>query len=133
MENPVSDTQRNIIKFQETAKGLALYIRRLPELDLVPKAWGAREVLAHEVFWVENYVTQVKAILSGETPLPPKGQFDDLNAKSIATSQGVTVAELLNRFEVACDWLIEVSQKHDPTQIVFTLKQGSAYRHSLLE
>jgi len=44
----------------------------------------------------------------------------------------LTVAELHNRFESACNWLIEVSQKHDPTQIVFTLKMGSAYRHSLI-
>ncbi|HEX6384797.1 MAG TPA: maleylpyruvate isomerase N-terminal domain-containing protein [Anaerolineae bacterium] len=107
------------------------FISSLPETVLVEKAWGPKEALAHLVFWLESYVTQVEALLAGETPGLPRGRFDDLNAEVVAASRGVSLAELLRRHHVACERLYQVAESHDPESIVLVLKQGSAFQHPL--
>jgi hypothetical protein len=107
------------------------FIVALPQADFVEKAWGPREVLAHLVFWIESYVTQVDALLAGETPLLLQGRFDDLNAQAVQASRGVSVEELLRRHQAACEHLCQVARTHDPESIVFVLKKGSSFRRSL--
>ena len=107
------------------------FVSGLPEPALVEKAWGPKEALAHLVFWLESYVTQVEALLAGQTPELPSGRFDDLNAEVVTASRGVPVTELLRRHLVACERLYQVAESHDPENIVLVLKQGSAFRHPL--
>src|SRR6266511_6260393 len=77
------------------------FIRTLPPAALVEKVWGAKEVLAHLVFWIESYILQLEAIQAGSVPLPPQGRFDDLNLQVVAASRGVAVDELLRRHQRA--------------------------------
>jgi hypothetical protein len=116
---------------EELDKAVAVFcrfIRDLPETDLVEKAWGPKEVLAHLVFYSENYVTQVEAILAGQPAEPPWGRWDDLNARVVEASRGVTVGELLRRFESATERLCAVAEVRDPERITLQVTQGSTRR-----
>ena len=118
-------------KLCEAVDDIGRFIVGLPKADLVEKAWGPKEMLAHLVFWIESYVAQVDALLAGETPVPPQGRFDDLNTQAIQASRGVPVEELLRSHQAACEHLCQVARTHDPDGIVFLLKKGSSVRRPL--
>lgn len=107
------------------------FIRSLPEAAQAEKAWGPKEALAHLVYWLESYVTQVEALQDNQTPALPDGHFDDLNAQAIKESRGLSIPELLRRYQAACDWLSNFAQTHDPANTVLVLKQGSSFQHPL--
>jgi hypothetical protein len=86
------------------------FIRGLPEEALVNKAWGPKEVLAHLVFWIESFVTQLEAVLAGEPYEPPQGRFEEINAQVINASRSIAVEELLRRHRVAGDRFWEPAQ-----------------------
>ena len=99
--------------------------------QLENKAWGPKETLAHLVFWLESYVTQIKALLIGAEPEMVNGRFDDLNGQFVAQNRHVGVTEWLNRYQVACDELCDIVQNREGGQLVLTLKKGSSFQHPL--
>jgi hypothetical protein len=121
-----------IEELYEAVDDIGRFIGRLPKADLVEKAWGPREVLAHLVFWIESYVAQVDALLAGDTPVLLRGRFDDLNAQAVQASRGIPVEDLLRRHRKACEHLCQVARTHDPESIVFSLKKGSSFRRPLI-
>jgi hypothetical protein len=96
------------------------FISGLPDEMLAEKVCGPRPVLAHLVFWLESYVTQVEDTLAGDTPELPQGRFDDLNAKAVETSRGVSTEALLHRHQTACERLGEVAYTYDSGNMILT-------------
>jgi hypothetical protein len=117
-------------KLRQAVSEFAHFIRELPEVALVEKAWGPREVVAHLVFWIESYVIQAEAILAQKQPEPPQGHFGELNAKMIEASRDVPVINLLRRQQAACERLGNLAQILDSSTVMLELKKGSV-PHSL--
>ena len=106
------------------------FIRELPEEALVAKAWGPKEVLAHEVFWSESYVAQLQPVIAGQPPEPPRGGLDHLNAQAVEANRDAPVDDLSRRLRMATDWLCGFAQAHDPESIVLEYLEG-APEHTL--
>jgi len=118
-------------QLREAVNAFGGFIAELPDSAVVEKACGPKEVLAHLVFWMESFVDQTAALLSNQPPEPPHGSFDDLNARAVAASRGVSVDAFLRRHQAASDHLCRVAQIHNPERIVFVLKKGSTIQRPL--
>jgi hypothetical protein len=126
------DVLTAVERLQTAVSEFRTYIRSLPAERLRHKAWGARETLAHLVFWLERYVTQAEALLAGEKVMLVNGRFDDLNLQFIAEHEHVPVENWLARHQSACDYLCDVVQQPDSAQLILTLKKASSFQHTLL-
>ncbi len=116
---------------QTAVSDLHVFLHGLPSEALQPKAWGPREVLAHLVFWLETYATQVEAMLAGDPPPRPVGSYDQLNQAAVAASQSATLVDLRQRHLAASSRLGDFAASHNPDTLIFTLKEGSAHRRPL--
>lgn len=125
------DPARAIEELRQAVAEFRRFIMELPDEARVEKLCGPKEVLAHLIFWLESYVIQIDSLLAGETPILPQGHFDDLNARAVEASRGVTIIELLDRHQAAGERLAGVAQSYDPDSIILTLKKGSSFRHPL--
>jgi len=90
-----------IDKLQQTVEAFCQFIEALPVSALVEQDWGPKEVLAHIVYYHENYVAEIEAQLADRPYNLPKGRFSDLNARAAASSRGVPVEELLHHLREA--------------------------------
>lgn len=112
-------------ELRATVESFCRFIENLPEDALTEREWGPKEVLAHILFSHESYVAQVEALLAGEPFTPPRGRFSDLNARAVAASRGVPVAELVRRLREANERLCRTCEEQDARTVVLEIKQGS--------
>ena len=125
MNTENAQTTSAVGMLREAVNEFCRLFRELPEEALVDKTWGPREVLAHEVFWMESYVAQLEAILAGGPPEPPRGEYDELNAQAVEANRGVSVDDLLRRLQVAAGRLCGFAQTRDPEGIRLSYVQGA--------
>jgi hypothetical protein len=91
-------SQDGPMRLTASIEGFCRTIEQLPARAFLVQPWGPRQVLAHLVFWHENYVRQVEAGLSRKGWLLPEGTFETLNARAVASLAGVGVPTLLARY-----------------------------------
>jgi hypothetical protein len=100
-------------------------IERLPARALIEKPWGPRQVLSHLVFWHETYVRQIEARQSGKGWLLPEGNFNELNARAVASLAAVGVPTLLARFRAANTRLCRLAGQPGAASALIQLKADS--------
>jgi len=115
----------DIEKLKRTVESFCEFIGGLPQEELVEQVWGPKEVLAHLVYHQESYVSQVQAILSGNTFKPPQGRFSDLNSLAAESSRGLPIEDLLSRLFTATRELQVLYESCDPTKVSLEIKKGS--------
>ncbi|HEY5119214.1 MAG TPA: ClbS/DfsB family four-helix bundle protein [Anaerolineales bacterium] len=120
-----SSTEDNIERLTNTVEDFCGWIESLPAKETRTQEWGPREILAHLVYWHEQYITQSKAILSGRQFPTPSGRFAEMNSKAAAKFQNFSIAKLTGRFRNANRRLCRLAREHDPRKIAFSIKQGS--------
>jgi hypothetical protein len=113
-----------IDKLQKTVEAFCQFIETLPASALTEQEWGPKEVLAHSVYYHENYVIEIKAQLAGQLYNLPKGRFSDLNARAAASSHGVPVEVFLDRLRLADEKLRDFYRLHDPETLSVNIKKG---------
>jgi hypothetical protein len=122
--NQANIAMKDFAQLEQAVEAFCRFIEDLPEEALAEQAWGAKEVLAHLVYWHEVYVSQAQCLLSGE-PVPIlQGRYRDLNALAVERSRGVPVAELVRRFRAANRTLGEILLECDPQQVIIPIKTG---------
>lgn len=84
-------------RLRETVTAFAAYVTSLPGSLVSPRAWGAREVLAHIAYWHERYVEIIEAALLKREPSPLQGTFRELNARAVQTMAGKSVTAMAAR------------------------------------
>ena len=130
MDTENAQTMSAVDKLRDAVNEFHRLIRELPEEALTDSVWGPRGVLAHEVFWIESYVAQLEAILAGDTPEPPRGGYNELNAQAIEANRSVPVDDLLRRLQVATDRLCGFAQTSEPESIRLAYVKGTP-QHTL--
>ncbi|MGD0174465.1 MAG: ClbS/DfsB family four-helix bundle protein [Anaerolineales bacterium] len=120
-----SSTEDEIERLTRTVEKFCSWIDSLPAKETRTQEWGPREILAHLVYWHEQYIAQSKAILSGRKYPAPSGRFADMNSMAAAKFQKIPIAKLTGRFRNANRRLCGLAREHDPRKIVFSIKQGS--------
>jgi hypothetical protein len=120
----MNDSQRLV----ETVDRFCRFMATLPEDALREQDWGPREVLAHLVYHHELYVTLVERFLAGVPTQPPNGPGRRLNAAAVAASQGLSLSELVERFQKANRRLMGLYRRHNPDDIVVEIRAGAKLR-----
>jgi hypothetical protein len=120
-----SSTENNTERLTRTVENFCVWIESLPAKETRTQEWGPREILAHLVYWHEQYLAQSKAILSGRQYPAPRGRFVKMNSKAVAKFQKIPIAKLTGRFRNANRRLCRLAREHDPRKIAFSIKQGS--------
>jgi hypothetical protein len=120
-----SSTGDDIERLTRAVDDFCVWIESLPAEETRPKEWGPREILAHLVYWHEQYIAQSKAILSGSQYPAPSGRFIDINAKAAAKFQKFPIAKLTVRFRNANRRLCRLARGPSARKIAFSIKQGS--------
>lgn len=118
----------SVDKLRATVDSFCRYLEGLPLVDLQDKPWGPKEVLAHLLFYHENFAQQTAAQLNGKSYILPAGRLHDLNASAVKACRGTSVEELLTRFQQADEQLRQFAQTYDANTIYLYMKQGSVKR-----
>ncbi len=100
-------------------------IEALPAHSLREQPWGPREVLAHLVFWHEQYVTQLQARLSGVPFLAPSGRFRELNDRAVADARHRSIPAQLARFRAANRRLLQLAAEPRAPTVGIQIKADS--------
>ena len=87
-----------ILELNNSVESFVHFIQNLPEQDLKAQTWGPKEILAHFVFWHEEYVLHLGATFKDRPYLLPQGHFDDLNALAVKKNARKSVSSLVKRF-----------------------------------
>jgi hypothetical protein len=109
---------------EQEVEAFCQFIESLPPKALLEQSWGPKEVLAHLLFYHELYVSQTRAVLSGQPLELLTARYRDLNAQVAESSRGVPVQELLFRLRAANCQLGELVAGCDPVQVVLPIKKG---------
>jgi len=107
---------------------LAEVIRAAPADKLQPSKtteWGAMEILIHLVFWHQQYVSIINALLQNRKPMLLKGTFKSLNAQCIDQFSACTTAELVASLEQSQRDLDRFSQLEGAKDIRLAFREGS--------
>ncbi len=91
----------DIEKLKAEVEAFCALIERQPERALREQAWGPREVLAHLVFWHEQYASQLQARLAGRPYPLPHGRFRELNDRAVEAARLRSIPAQLARFRAA--------------------------------
>jgi hypothetical protein len=127
------DPSREVEQLRRAVDAFCRLIRELPEASLAEQEWGPKEVLAHLVWWHEYYVARIEAAAAGQLVAEPPGRPVALNAQAAAGSHGVSVAELLRRWQEADERLRDFGQTMDPQMIVVTIHRPTGFIHGCLD
>jgi len=117
----LNDTERLTL----TVENFCGWIESLPVKETRTQEWGPREILAHLVYWHEQYIAQIKAILSGRKYPAPCGRFADMNSEAAAKFQKFPITKLTGRFRNANRHLCRLARGQNARRIAFSIKQGS--------
>jgi hypothetical protein len=120
-----SSTKDNIQRLTNTVEKFCGWVESLPAEETRPQSWGPREILAHLVYWHEQYIAQGKAILSGRKYPAPRGRFADMNSIAAAKFQKTPIVKLTARFRNANRRLCRLARGSSARKIAFSIKQGS--------
>lgn len=91
-------------------------------------SWTPHDVLAHLVFWHENYASILSAVLNGEQPRLLVGSFRELNDQAVAENAGQPVPPLVNRFKAAQAKLERLVALGEGRLLQVRIKEGSKER-----
>ncbi len=91
----------DIDRLKTEVEAFCTLVEHLPEHALREQEWGPREVLAHLVFWHEQYASQLQARLAGRPYPLPQGRFRELNDWAIEAARLRSIAAQLARFRAA--------------------------------
>ncbi len=91
----------DVEKLKGEVEAFCTLIEHLPERALREQAWGPREVLAHLVYWHEQYAAQLQARLAGRPYPLPHGRFRELNDYAVEDARRQSIAAQLARFRAA--------------------------------
>jgi hypothetical protein len=112
----------------EAIQSFAAYIRSLPPAKLVPSkrvSWGPREVLAHLVFWHEQYAQIASAIAQRKKPALLKGTGRALNDAAVIRERDTPIPELLERWTRARTCFSEIARSRRASRIRMPLRAGA--------
>jgi hypothetical protein len=115
----------DLVRLTETVEDFCAWIESLPARDLRAQSWGAREVLAHLVFWHEYYCVQSRAAPAGKSSSLPAGRFTDINARAVEKYRALAPRALAARFRSVNRRLCRLAAASDPRKIAFRLKEDS--------
>lgn len=112
-------------KLEQTVNTFCDYIQSLPDADKVEQRWGPKEILAHLVQFHENFVNQTEAILANQAYENLAGRFDQVNARAVRESRGISIDRLIQRFQIADQRLRHFAQTCDAEALQVKLKAAS--------
>lgn len=84
----------------------------------------AREVLSHLVFWHQEYVTIIRAILSDQNPELKQGTFDELNAAAACQFERNSMGQMSRQLVLLQKSLVKLLFDLPEWSITFPVKQG---------
>lgn len=124
-----SDLERAIAELDGAIDELLAYCRQVPDGPVSPTGpWGAKEVLAHLLFWHTFTCESVEGVLAGREPQPPQGKTDELNAQAAAQHARTPIAALADAFVAVNRRLIAaMRQLPDPSVIVMRRPDGAQF------
>jgi hypothetical protein len=115
----------DIERLTRTVEDFCGWIESRPARETRAQSWGPREVLAHLIYWHEQYISQSEAIVAGKQYATPSGRFADMNAKAAVKFQKQPVPTLVKRFRIVNRCLCILALENNPRKIAFSIKQGS--------
>jgi glutathione S-transferase len=123
------DLERAIADINGAVEEILAHCRETPDGPVLPTGpWGAKEVLAHLLFWHTFTYESVEGVLAGREPQPPRGQTDELNAQAAARYATTPIAKMADEFAAVHERLIAAMRKlPDPSVIVMRRPDGSQF------
>lgn len=86
-----------------------------------PEAWSIKDILAHLLFWDDNFTNMLKALLKIEPRTVLGGTLEEINAKAYADHHELPPLDVLTRFEQTRQGLIAAVKLFTDEQLA---KQG---------
>jgi hypothetical protein len=89
-------------RLNKIVKELVATCRQLPDPDAaIYEGWSTKDILGHVTFWHESFARNVYDLVHDRAPTPLKGKLSDLNEQGVAEMRPCSVAEVIERLEVA--------------------------------
>jgi uncharacterized protein with von Willebrand factor type A (vWA) domain len=120
--------EETIARLHTTIASFTQFIQELPDELLQPAGWGAREILAHIVFWHEIHAATIEAICNGREPHLLSGVFREFNARAVKENVGASIEQLLERLQRAQEKMEQTASLPGVMQRSMFIKQGSKER-----
>ena len=119
---------KEIEQFQKASDQFFSFMEALPTEVTVNKVWGPKEVLAHLLFWQNNYLNLLHAEIGKEPAALLAGSYDELNQQVAAASRQQSVKELLRQFKETNRRLVELAQTVNLAETQLIHKKGASPR-----
>ena len=119
---------KEIEQFQQAAEQFCSFMETLPAEATINKVWGPKEVLAHLLFWQNNYLNLLHAKIVEEPAALLAGSYDELNQQVVAASRQQSAKELLKWFKETNRRLVELAQTVNLAETQLIHKQGAPPR-----
>lgn len=114
-------------KLDDTVSAFIAYVLNLPETARRPsrkEEWGAWEIMAHIVYWHEQYATILADLLAGRVPSYPQGTFRENNAKATKEKAPYSIEDLAHRLREVQGHLVLLSQQERVQSLALSFKEG---------
>jgi hypothetical protein len=120
---PAPELEPQLARLRTVVEALVGRVSRLPDAPSAG-AWGARETLAHLVFWHEHYVATLAGLLGGRLPPQLSGTFTELNEQAVRRLGALPNRALTRRLLAAHSELEQLVRRPGAAGLAVTIKAG---------